>query len=441
MQRLRPVQTLALGFAFIILIGTVLLMLPISNNNEPLSFLNSLFTAASATCVTGLAVADTYTQFSLFGQIVILALIQIGGLGFMAVAIAISLAAHKKIGLKQRGLLMEAMNSPELGGVVRIMVRSLKYTFIFELAGAVLLSIRFIPMFGFWQGAWFGIFHSVSAFCNAGFDLMGIITPSASLTIFADDPLVLITIMCLITIGGIGFLVWNDIAEHKLKISRYRLHAKIALSVSLVLIIAGAAFYLVFENNGSFSGMTAGEKILQAFFCSVTSRTAGFATLDYSSMTQNGTLLTSLLMFIGASPGSTGGGIKSTTFLVIILTLFSYIRGREDLNIFDRRLEHSVLQKTFSTVTLYLTCTIVAMFIIMAAQNLSFVDTAFESISAMSTVGLSRGVTSQLVPVSRIAAILLMYIGRVGSLSVALALSGHSRTAPVKKPEEKISIG
>lgn len=187
--------------------------------------------------------------------------------------------------------------------------------------------------------------------------------------------------------------------------------------------------------------MTAGEKILQAFFCSVTSRTAGFATLDYSSMTQNGTLLTSLLMFIGASPGSTGGGIKSTTFLVIILTLFSYIRGREDLNIFDRRLEHSVLQKTFSTVTLYLTCTIVAMFIIMAAQNLSFVDTAFESISAMSTVGLSRGVTSQLVPVSRIAAILLMYIGRVGSLSVALALSGHSRTAPVKKPEEKISIG
>ena len=371
----------------------------------------------------------------------ILALIQIGGLGFMAVAIAISLAAHKKIGLKQRGLLMEAMNSPELGGVVRIMVRSLKYTFIFELAGAVLLSIRFIPMFGFWQGAWFGIFHSVSAFCNAGFDLMGIITPSASLTIFADDPLVLITIMCLITIGGIGFLVWNDIAEHKLKISRYRLHAKIALSVSLVLIIAGAAFYLVFENNGAFSGMTAGEKILQAFFCSVTSRTAGFATLDYSSMTQNGTLLTSLLMFIGASPGSTGGGIKSTTFLVIILTLISYIRGREDLNIFDRRLEHSVLQKTFSTVTLYLTCTIVAMFIMMAAQNLSFVDTAFESISAMSTVGLSRGVTSQLVPVSRIVDILLMYIGRVGSLSVALALSGHSRTAPVKKPEEKISIG
>lgn len=441
MLRLRPVQTLALGFAFIILIGAVLLMLPISNNNEPLSFLNSLFTAASATCVTGLAVADTYTQFSLFGQIVILALIQIGGLGFMAVAIAISLAAHKKIGLKQRGLLMEAMNSPELGGVVRIMVRSLKYTFIFELAGAVLLSIRFIPMFGFWQGAWFGIFHSVSAFCNAGFDLMGIITPSASLTIFADDPLVLITIMCLITIGGIGFLVWNDIAEHKLKISRYRLHAKIALSVSLVLIIAGAAFYLVFENNGAFSGMTAGEKILQAFFCSVTSRTAGFATLDYSSMTQNGTLLTSLLMFIGASPGSTGGGIKSTTFLVIILTLISYIRGWEDLNIFDRRLEHSVLQKTFSTVTLYLTCTIVAMFIIMAAQNLSFVDTAFESISAMSTVGLSRGVTSQLVPVSRIVDILLMYIGRVGSLSVALALSGHSRTAPVKKPEEKISIG
>ena len=441
MLRLRPVQTLALGFAFIILIGAVLLMLPISNNNEPLSFLNSLFTAASATCVTGLAVADTYTQFSLFGQIVILALIQIGGLGFMAVAIAISLAAHKKIGLKQRGLLMEAMNSPELGGVVRIMVRSLKYTFIFELAGAVLLSIRFIPMFGFWQGAWFGIFHSVSAFCNAGFDLMGIITPSASLTIFADDPLVLITIMCLITIGGIGFLVWNDIAEHKLKISRYRLHAKIALSVSLVLIIAGAAFYLVFENNGAFSGMTAGEKILLAFFCSVTSRTAGFATLDYSSMTQNGTLLTSLLMFIGASPGSTGGGIKSTTFLVIILTLISYIRGREDLNIFDRRLEHSVLQKTFSTVTLYLTCTIVAMFIIMAAQNLSFVDTAFESISAMSTVGLSRGVTSQLVPVSRIVDILLMYIGRVGSLSVALALSGHSRTAPVKKPEEKISIG
>ena len=441
MLRLRPVQTLALGFAFIILIGAVLLMLPISNNNEPLSFLNSLFTAASATCVTGLAVADTYTQFSLFGQIVILALIQIGGLGFMAVAIAISLAAHKKIGLKQRGLLMEAMNSPELGGVVRIMVRSLKYTFIFELAGAVLLSIRFIPMFGFWQGAWFGIFHSVSAFCNAGFDLMGIITPSASLTIFADDPLVLITIMCLITIGGIGFLVWNDIAEHKLKISRYRLHAKIALSVSLVLIIAGAAFYLVFENNGAFSGMTAGEKILQAFFCSVTSRTAGFATLDYSSITQNGTLLTSLLMFIGASPGSTGGGIKSTTFLVIILTLISYIRGREDLNIFDRRLEHSVLQKTFSTVTLYLTCTIVAMFIIMAAQNLSFVDTAFESISAMSTVGLSRGVTSQLVPVSRIVDILLMYIGRVGSLSVALALSGHSRTAPVKKPEEKISIG
>lgn len=441
MPRLRPVQTLALGFAFIILIGAVLLMLPISNKGEPLSLLNSLFTAVSATCVTGLAVADTYSQFSLFGQFVMLALIQIGGLGFMAVAISISLAAHKKIGLKERGLLMEALNSPELGGIVRIMVRSLKYTFIFELAGAILLSIRFIPMFGFWQGAWFGIFHSVSAFCNAGFDLMGSLAPSSSLTMFADDPLVLITIMLLITIGGIGFLVWNDIAEHKLKISRYRLHAKIALSVSLILIFAGAAFYLIFENNGAFSDMTAGEKLLQAFFCSVTSRTAGFATIDYGSLTPNGTLLTSLLMFIGASPGSTGGGIKSTTFLVIILTLISYIRGREDLNIFGRRLERSVLQKTFSTVTLYLTCITVGMFIIMACQNLSLADTSFESISALSTVGLTRGVTSKLMPVSKIAIALLMYIGRVGSLSVALALSGNKRTAPVKKPEEKISIG
>lgn len=439
---LRPVQTLALGFAFIILLGAAFLMLPVAHKSgEAFSFLDSLFTAASATCVTGLSVVDIYSRFTLFGQIALIVLIQIGGLGFMAVATSVSMLMHKKIGLRERGLLMESMNTPELGGVVRITLRTIRLTLIFELAGAILLSIRFVPMFGFGKGVWFGLFHSISAFCNAGFDLMGIISPSGSMTYFHDDPLVLITLMLLINIGGIGFLVWNDIAEHKLKFSRYRLHAKIVLSLSAILILSGAALFLLFEWNGALSGLSTGEKVLQALFCSVSPRTAGFASLDLKSLSAGGTLLTMLLMFIGASPGSTGGGIKTTTFLVILLTLVSYIRGRDELNVFGRRLESSVIKKAFSTVTLYAACVVVGVFVISGVQNLSFTDTLFESISALSTVGLSTGITQELLPISRVVIICLMYIGRVGSLSVVMAITSGGRTARIKNPEEKISIG
>lgn len=440
--RLNALQTLALGFAVIILLGTFLLTLPISNRDGHFfPFLSALFTATSATCVTGLVIVDTYTQFSFFGQLVILLLIQIGGLGFMTIAVMFAMLLRRRIGLKERSNLKEAINSMHLGGVVRLSKRILIGTAILETVGAILLSIRFIPRFGVLRGIWFGIFHAVSAFCNAGFDLMGAIAPFASLTPFVSDLLVNGVILALIILGGLGFIVWNDIIEQKWHISKYMLHTKIMLRATLSLIVISTGLFLIFEWNNAFSGMADGEKILAALFCAVTPRTAGFNTVDVTSLSQAGSLLTMSLMLIGAGPGSTAGGIKLTTMVVMVLTTLSYIRGREDINVADRRLESDIIRKSFSFTGLYVSVAFLGTLILLATQNFPFMDTTFEVLSAIGTVGLSRGVTGLLSGISRGVIISLMYLGRVGSLSVAMAFIEQKQTVGLRNPVEKIIIG
>lgn len=435
-------QTLAIGFAAIILIGAVLLMLPIANRNGLfLSFIDALFTSTSATCVTGLVIFDTYTQFTMFGQIVILILIQIGGLGFMTIAVMFSLLLRKRIGLKERSNLMESINSMQIGGVVRLAKRVLIGTAIIETIGAALLFIRFYPEFGFAQGIWFSIFHSVSAFCNAGFDLMGAIQPFASLTPFVSDVLVNVVMMILIIIGGLGFIVWNDIVEHKLHFSRYMLHTKIILTVTALILLLSTISFMIFEQNAAFVDMNFGEQLLAALFCSVTPRTAGFNTIDINMMSEAGSGLTMILMLIGAGPGSTAGGIKISTFIVIFLSIIAYIRGREDINIFGRRLEDGVIRRSFSSAGLYLFMMIACGIIILSFENFSLHETFFEVISAIGTVGLSKGITPLLSIGSQIGIIMLMFSGRVGSMSVAMAFVEQKQTIGLRNPVEKIIIG
>ncbi|MDD4987819.1 MAG: TrkH family potassium uptake protein [Candidatus Izemoplasmatales bacterium] len=442
LPKLNALQTLALGFVIIIMIGTMLLMLPIaSQNRESLAFLDSLFTATSATCVTGLVVFDTYTQFSFFGQFVILILIQIGGLGFMTIAVLFSIIIGKRIGLKERINLMQSVNSPQVGGVVRLARRILIVTAICELVGAGLLSIRFIPEFGVGKGIWFSVFHAISAFCNSGFDLMGTIAPNVSLMPFATDPLVVIVILFLIVIGGLGFIVWNDIADHGLHFSNYRLHTKILLVFTGIIILTSTGLFLVFERQHTLVGYNPGEQLLLSLFSAITPRTAGFNTVQTASLSEAGSGLTMLLMLIGAGPGSTAGGIKITTLVVIFFSIVAHVRGKEDINLFGRRLEDSIIRKSFSSAAMYLLMLLTGVMTLFALQDVAFLDGLFEGISAIGTVGLSRGITASLSNPSQVVMILLMYVGRVGSLAVAMAFVEHKTVAGLRNPVEKIIIG
>ena len=435
-------QIIAFGFALIILTGGLLLTLPAaSKTGNTISFLDALFTAASATCVTGLVVKDTFVQFTPFGQAIILALIQVGGLGFISIMIFFLFAAGKKINLKERSLLMEANNTFHIGGAVKYVKRVLIATAFFEFTGALLLSLRFIPRFGILKGAWFSVFHSISAFCNAGFDLMGETVPYISLTEYRGDPLVVLTISLLIVCGGLGFIVWDDLAKHRLRFARYALHTKIVLSVTAILVAAGTGLFLVLENQHTLAGLPFGEKLLSALFQSITPRTAGYNTIDQAHLSEGGSLLTLLLMFIGASPGSTGGGIKTSTFTVIILAAIAYARNCHDINIYGRRLEDGIVSRAFSSVAIYLTTLVAGVMVIFLNQNLPFMDVFFEAFSAIGTVGLSTGITRELSSLSRVAIILLMYAGRVGSLTLAFALSVGKHPAAVRNPQEKIAIG
>lgn len=435
-------QTLALGFVVIILIGTLLLMLPISSRDQQsLNFIDSLFTATSATCVTGLVIRDTYTGFSFFGQLVIMILIQIGGLGFMTIAVLFSLIVGKRIGLKRRVTLMQSVNSLQVGGVVRLARRILIVTAICELVGTGLLSIRFIPEFGVGKGLWFSLFHAISAFCNSGFDLMGAIIPNASLMPFATDPFVVIVILVLIVIGGLGFIVWNDVADHRWHFSEYRLHTKIILVFTLALVVVSTGLFLLFEYHHTLAGYRPGEQLLLAVFSAVTPRTAGFNTVNTTMLSEAGTGLTMILMLIGAGPGSTAGGIKITTIVVILFTIIAHTRGRDDINLFGRRLEESVIRKSFSSAAMYLLMLSIGIMILFATQEVDFLDGVFEAISAIGTVGLSRGITTALTASSKVIMILLMYVGRVGSLAVAMAFIENKSTTGLRNPVEKIIIG
>ena len=440
--RLSLQQSIALGFFLIILLGAVLLMLPLSNRSgEALRFADALFTATSATCVTGLVIFDTYTQFTQFGQLVILTLIQIGGLGFMSVSIFFLIIMGRKINIMERRLLMESISTPQIGGAVRLVKRVLFITIACELLGAILLSLRFIPRMGLTRGVYFGVFHAVSAFCNAGFDLMGFLKPYGSLASFRGDFTVNLVVMLLIISGGIGFIVWDDVINNGLRFRRYKLHTKIVLSVTLVLLLLSAALFYFLEKDHAFAEMPPGERILAALFQAVTPRTAGFSTVSTASLSEVGIVSTMLLMFIGASPGSTGGGVKTSTFLVILLSVISYVRNRNDLNIYGRRLEESLVRRAFSSITMYLMLVVSGVIFILLSQNLPFEKVLFEAFSAIGTVGLSLGVTQELNTSSRFVMILLMFIGRIGSLSLAMALAERKHQNVLRSIPEKISIG
>lgn len=435
-------QISAISFMSIILFGTLLLTLPISSRSgEATPFIDALFTSASATCVTGLVVYDTYTHFSLFGQIVILSLIQIGGLGFMIIATLFSLMLKRKIGLKERGMLQESVSTIHIGGIVRLTKHILFGTVIFEAIGAIILALRFYPDMGLKQGLYNGVFHSISAFCNAGFDLMGRFEPSSSLTLYSGDIVVNLVIMSLIVVGGVGFLVWEDIFTNKLKFCKYRLHTKIVLVVTATLIIVPAIIFYSIERTNSFAGMGTTESWLASFFQSITPRTAGFNTVNIAELSEGSILLTIILMVIGGSPGSTAGGVKTTSFAVIILSLIASIRHTEDINVFNRRLERDVIKKAYDVITIYFMCCALAVLLICALQPFGLKEVFFEVVSALSTVGMSTGITPDLNSLSKFIITLLMFFGRVGSLSVALVFSEKKEYIPIRKPVEKISIG
>ena len=435
-------QFLAFGFFVLIMTGTLLLMLPFSSRDgRSMDFLGALFTATSASCVTGLVVADTWTQWSLFGQLVIITMIQIGGLGFITIGVYVSILLRRKIGLKMRGLMQESTRALNIGGIVRLAKKIIIGTILFEGGGALLLAIRFIPQYGFLRGIFYSIFHAVSAFCNAGFDLMGHTGQYNSLSVYYDDWLVNLVIMSLIIIGGIGFVVWDDISKKKLHFSRYLLQTKIVLITTAVLVFGGGLAFYLLEKDLLMADMDTSGRILSSLFSSVTARTAGFNTIDTGALSDGSKLLTIILMFIGGSPGSTAGGIKTTTVVVLFLFVNSSIQRTYGVNAFGRRLDDEAIRQASSVLTINLFLALGVSLVIMGVQNLSMSDTLFETFSAIGTAGMTTGITRDLVPLSRFLIILLMYCGRIGSMSFALSFTQQKRITKVKNPMEQISVG
>ena len=443
MQKLSSIQLLSAGFAVIIFAGALALCLPIcTTNGTSTPFIDSLFISTSATCVTGLAPMDIYTHWSFLGQLIILILIQIGGLGFMGLSMALLYFSGHKISIFQRTTLMESMGSLTLGTVTKVLRTMTLGTLLFEGVGTILLAIRFIPLLGFARGLWFSMFHAVSAFCNAGFDLMGIFAPGTSLQHFAKDPLVLLTITGLIVTGGIGFIVWSDFIDHQFRFRTYTLHSKIMLTCTAVLILSGCLLFFYLENHTVLDSHSTAEKWLGALFLSVSPRTAGFAIADYGDFSSAGRVLTMCLMIIGAGPGSTGGGIKVTTFTVVLLSIASQIFRSRDLSLFHRRLPAEVRQRAFSSISFYLIASIFCTFLLLLANpRLLSESVLFEVLSALGTVGLSMGITADLGVVSKVVLIALMYLGRLGSIAVIMVISSHRPVHRLRYPQEPILIG
>lgn len=436
--QLNAVQTLALGFAALILLGGVLLALPVSSRDgRALPFLDALFTSASASCVTGLVLYDTFTQFTFFGQAVILLLIQVGGMGFMTVSILVSILLHRRIGLRQRSILMDSVGALQMGGIVRLTRRAIHVTLTCEGTGAALLALWFCPRYGVGRGLWMSLFHAVSSFCNAGFDLLG---TGSSLTTVAGEVLPNVVLMTLVVCGGLGFLVWDDLLTHGYHLRRWRLHSKIVVFSTALLFAGGAATFYFLERDHAFAGADPGRRALMAAFQSVTCRTAGFNTAPLTALSQSGTLLTMILMFIGAGSGSTGGGAKVNTVAVLLLSAAAQVRRKEDVNVFHRRLDTATIQKAYSSVSIFfLAC--LAGTMVLCLQGISLDSALFEAISAVGTVGLTRGVTPYLPGLSKLAVLLLMFSGRVGSMSVAMAVTRDKPQPKLRNIPEKILIG
>lgn len=441
-NRLTHAQIMALGFLLVIIVGTLLLMLPISNRSGVWTPpIKALFTAVSSTCVTGLIVVDTFSYWTVFGQIVILIMIQIGGLGFISIGVLFALFFNKKIGLANRTLIQESVNTNMLKGVVRLMRNILVGTFSVELIGAVLLSIRFIGKMGVVRGIYNGIYHSVTAFCNAGFDLMGRYEPYSSLTGYYDDYVVNITIMALILIGGLGFTVWADLKRNKLNFKKYTLHTKIVIVSTIFLTIVPTFLFMWFEWNNTEAGMSVGNRLITSLFACVTPRTAGFNTLDLGAMTQASKLLTIILMFIGGCPGSTAGGVKTTTIVIIIVYIWSNLRNASGCNIFGRRITDDDIKKAGMVFGLNLMLAVAALLIISSMQSFDFENLMIEVFSAVGTVGMSTGITRQLNTGSLIVIMILMFCGRIGTVTFASSFAYNRNAVKLLYPEENVNVG
>ena len=437
-KRLSSFKIICLGFALVILIGALLLNLPVAAQNpDDVSFSDALFTSTSAVCVTGLVVHDTATTWTLFGQIVIICLIQIGGLGVMTLALGVSTAAGRKIGLMQRSTMQEAVAAHELRGVVRLSSFIIRSTFLIEFIGAALLSCAFIPRLGLGKGIWYSVFHSISAFCNAGFDLMGVNSPYSSLTAFADDPVINTAIMALIITGGIGFMTWLDIKEKKFHLRRYHMQSKTVLTVTAVLIILPAMYFFFFE----FADMPAKERLWSSLFQSVTPRTAGFNTVDLTAISGAGLAICIFLMLTGGSSGSTAGGMKTGTLAVLLASAVSVFKRREDACLFGRRISSDTIKSAAAIAIMYLLLFSGSAICMSIIEQLPLSACLFECSSAIATVGLSLGITPELGGISRIILIFLMYFGRVGGLTLIYATLPADRFYASRLPLEKISVG
>lgn len=437
-RRLTSFQIIILGFAGVILIGSILLMLPISSADGVVTpFNEALFTSTSAVCVTGLVVKDTATYWSLFGQAVIVVLIQIGGLGVITVAASFALLSGRKISLMQRSTMQEAIAAPKVGGIVRLTGFVLRATFLFELIGAFAMMPVFVRDFG-GKGIWMAFFHSISAFCNAGFDILG--TPDAlypSLTAYIGSPVINITIMVLIVIGGIGFLTWEDIYTNRHHFRRYRMQSKVILVTTALLILFPALFFFFID----FADMPLKKRILSSLFQAVTPRTAGFNTANLQTMTDSSQAIVIVLMLIGGSPGSTAGGMKTTTFAVLIANTFASFCRQEDAQFFGRRIENGTVKHASTILMMYITLFFGGALVICMAEGISFSACLYETASAVGTVGLTLGITPGLGILSQSILMILMFLGRVGGLTLIYAALSKTNKHLSRLPQEKITVG
>ncbi len=443
-QKISPMKLILGGYCTVILLGTILLALPFATKGPGGTGISDcFFTATSATCVTGLIRFDTYTHWTLFGQLVILTMIQIGGVGFMTIAIMAMVLAHKRITMTQRVIMQNSVSAPQVGGIVRMTKFIAGGTLVVEGIGALLLSITFVPRFGLAKGIYFSVFHSISAFCNGGFDLMGGTTGEySSLTGSVGDWYVNIVIMLLIFVGGLGFFVWYDVGKTKGRFRYLNLQSKLVLSISTALVVVGAVVIFVLEfQSPAMEGLGLSEKICAALFQSVSARTAGFNTMDLSVMSESGKFVMICLMLIGGSTGSTAGGIKTTTFWVLCLSIFATFFRKKNVEAFGRRLEEGITRTASCVFMTYLLVISVSSVLVSTVENIPMITALFEVVSAMATVGLSFGVTPTVGMFTKLLLAALMICGRVGSITMLLAFSSEKRVTSSRLPLEKVQVG
>ena len=443
-KNLSATKVIALAFGLIILLGALLLNLPAaSRSGVSAGFLPALFTATSATCVTGLSLFDTWSQWSGFGQIVLLCLIQIGGLGFMSVATLVIFFLRRKIGLKQRLVMAQALSVGDINGIVRLQRTVLFGSFSVEGIGALILFLRFLPEYGFTRALKWGVFHAISAFCNAGFDIFGCLNAGSSLMAFQSDPVVLLTLSALITVGGLGFLVWEEILKKK-RFRDFSVYTKLVLVTSLCLILAawGLTCLTEWNNPGTLGEMTLGDKLLNGFFQSVTLRTAGFASFDQALLTEGGKAIAMFFMLIGGSSGSTAGGLKTVTFVVLVLFLAARARGKSRVCVFQRSIPQGQVLDAMTLGFLMIALALLGGVFLSVTSPVSFTDALYETASALGTVGLTAGTTGRLCLASKILIIVFMYFGRVGLLTISMGfLAGDKAEERFRYAQTNLLIG